>query len=110
MINGKSTPARKAMYLKYNKSTIFTPDSKSTTNPNGKKEPKVTSKITSKNKPKKEFVPQYENITAKERYLRQLGLKDKPKYKPLKTEVILSKTERKKRKSKSRRYNVQRYV
>lgn len=100
MINGKSTPARKAMYLKYNKSTIFTPDSKSTTNPNRKKEPKVTSKITSKNKPKKEFVPQYENITAQERYLRQLGLKDKPKYKPLKTEVILSKTERAKPKEK----------
>ena len=53
MINGKSTPARKAMYLKYNKSTIFTSDSKSSANPNRNKEPKVTSKITSKNKSKR---------------------------------------------------------
>lgn len=80
MINGKSTPSRKAMYAKYIKSNIFAtePSKTSSTNPvkNGK-ESAITSKVTSRKIQNKEFEPQFENISAKERYLRQYGYKEK---------------------------------
>ena len=71
MINGKSTQMRKEMYNKYKKSSIFSSEQPKSNDNN------VSSKVTSRKVEAKEFQPHFENISAKERYLRQYGYKDK---------------------------------
>ena len=73
MINGKSTQMRKEMYNKYKKSSIFSTEQPKTQSTKDN----VSSKVTSRKVEAKEFQPHFENISAKERYLRQYGYKDK---------------------------------